>query len=203
MRTLGIRIAIAVAIMLPCAGTALAATLSCNEFKVRIDGALLATGSQDTDAMAFKRGFTNPARGSRFNWRGNGLSGTLACGVADQFEEFGVTLPFSKKDDVAAGLKHFIAVSGASMCALSSDNAPACGDFARSMVQEGLEQMGRAFNHGSKTPAGISDRAVVPGVNAELTSAPTLLTFLIGPGRGGSVEAVRTPLAAQPSKPAE
>ena len=198
-RTVGFRTAIAVTVVLSYAGAAFAATLSCTEFKVRIDGALLATGVQDTDAMTYELGFTNPSRGSRFSWRGNALSGTLACGVADQFEEFGVTLTFSKKDDVAAELKHFIAVSGASMCAVSSENAPACGDFARRMLQEGLEQMGQAFNHGSKTPAGISDRTILPGVNAELTSAPTLLTFLLG----GSVDASRQPLTPQPSKPAE
>lgn len=198
-----VEIAVAIVIGLASAGEAAAATLDCAAFKVRMDGALLATGLQDADALTFKVGFTDPVRGSRLSWSGSGLSGTMACGVADEFEEFGVSLAFTAKKDVAVGLKHFIAVGGASICALSSDTAPACGEMARGMVQESLEQMGKAFNHGSKTPAGTSERTVLPGVKADITSAPTLLTFLIGPDQGTAVDATRRPLTPQPAKPVE
>ena len=71
------------------------------------------------------------------------------------------------------------------------------------MLQQALEQMGLAYNHGSKAPSGLADRTLFPGATAELTSAPSLITFVLGPGRGASLDAARQALVQPAAKTAE
>jgi hypothetical protein len=180
-----------------------AAPLTCRVFKDRLNGALLAGAGAEAGAVVFKPGYTDPERGTRYDWTDSKLDGTMNCGPADEFQEFGISLEFRSKDSFADMLKHFMTVQGASICALASDGAAACEDAARTMLQEALAKMGQAYRRGSKSPSGLADRTILPGVSAEVTSASTLLTFLVGPGRGESLDAARTPLQHQPGKPAE
>ena len=100
-------------------------------------------------------------------------------------------------------LKRFVAMQGASICALASDGTAQCEEAGRALLQQALEKMGQAYRRGSKSPNGLADRTLFPGANAEVTSASTLLTFLVGPGRGESLDATRKPLQPQASGPVE
>lgn len=180
-------------------GAAQAEPLTCDVFRDRLNGALLSSG-QEMDAIAFKPGFSSVARGTRFDWSTPDLNGTLSCGPADQFEEFGVELHFKDRNEVARALLKFKTLQGASLCALTAGSMPVCIEFGRAMMQQALEQMGQAFNHGAREPAGLSARDVA-AVHVELTSAPTLITYLVGPGRGSTIDAARQPLPAAGGTP--
>ena len=190
------RLLLSSAVFLLCTSIAQAAPLTCTEYRNRLQGALLATGAKGLEVTDFKVGFENASYGKRYDWTSNELAGTMNCGPGDQFEEFYASLAFEKRNTFSASLTRFIALSGASICALSSDGATACSDAGRKMLQDGLEQMGRAYNKGARTPSSLVDRDLFKGAKAELTSAPTLVTFLVGPGRGAVLDEARQPLAA-------
>lgn len=172
-----------------------AAPLTCTVFKDRLNGAILATGAKDLQAAAFTLAFDSPGRGKRYAWTSDGIDTTLTCGTADQFEEIYLALAFEKKDTFAATLSRFVGITGSAACALATDGPGACDAFARNLLQTGLEQMGRAYKSGASSPSALIDRDVVPGVKAEFTAAPTLLTVLLGPGRGSSLDEARQTLA--------
>lgn len=185
------------------AATAGAEPLTCATFKDRLDAALLASADNDAAAVVTKPAFKDPVRGTRYDWTDGTLGGALSCGPADQFQEFGISLEFRTKETFAAMLKRFGSIQGASICALSSAGTDACEAAGRGVLREALEKMGDAYRRGAKAPSGLADRTLFPGANAEVTSASTLLTFLIGPGRGNTIEATRMPLQPQPQPSAE
>lgn len=183
------------------AGGAMAAPLSCDQFRDRFSGALAATLSKDVAVPTFTLGFIDPVRGRRFDWVSNGTTGTLKCGQANQFEEVVVNARFENKETFASTLQQFITITGASICALSSDGPLICAAFGRSMLQDTLEQIGRARNRGTQMPSGLSDRVLFPGANAEMTAASTFVTFLLGPGRGAAMDDTRQALPSVERKP--
>ena len=186
-------------LLLGSSAAASAKPLTCEQYKDRLGGALLATGEKKVDVPKFTLGFSDPVRGRRYDWGTLNLTGTLKCGPGDEFEEVYVSAAFERKDQFADTIQNFIVVSAATVCALSTNGAPACSDFSRSMLQDSLEQIGRAYNRGATRPSGLTNRDVVPGAKAELTAASTLVTLLIGPGRGATIDEERQPLAASPA----
>ena len=183
-------------------GMAQAAPLTCTDFRDRLNGAMLASAAKDVQIADYRLAYDNPVRGKRYAWTMAGIEGSLSCGTGDSFEELSMRLAFAKKETFAQTLSQFIALSGASICALASDGATLCADVGRTMLQSGLEQMGGKYNHGNKAPSGLVDRTLMPGVTAELTAAPTAITFLVGPGRGSSIDAERKPLVSPPDNAA-
>lgn len=180
-------------------GVAGAASLTCEDYKDRLNGAMLAGGSPA--AVSFVLGFANAVRGKRYEWTAGAVEGSMHCGPSDQFEEFGIRLHFRDRSTFSETLKQFITIQGASICALVSDTPPACTNFGRRMLQTALEQVGRDYNRGVKLPSAVVDRPLFPGTTASLASAPTLMTFLVGPGLRSSLDAARQPLP--PTPPAE
>lgn len=183
-------------------GTAHADVLTCDTYRTRLDEALRA-GDEHATPLPLTLAFTSPVRGKRYGWdQGKGLSGSLNCGPADQFEEFGIELQFDRKQTFAADLKRLIDMQAASICALSSSQAPVCNDFGRAMLKDVLQQMGKAATGGVKTPSGLSDKTLFGPVRAELVSSSTQVSFLIGPGRGETMDATRQPLSEPAGKAA-
>ena len=179
--------------------SAKAETLTCASFRDRLADSVLATGSKD--AVVFRPGFTDPSHHSRDDWGTDSVGGALRCGPGDEFEEFDLSLQFNTKETFADDLNRFLVMQGAIICALAQESASACKQYGRSMLQDALEQMGRNASHGAKSPSGLVDRTLFAGASAELTSAPSLVTFVVGPGRGGTVDASRPPLPKPTEKP--
>lgn len=198
-RTRGVWLAGCLVALLFGTGVAGAASLTCEDYKDRLNSALLAGGSPA--AVGFVLGFANAVRGKRYDWNAGAMEGSMNCGPADQFEEFGIRLQFRDRSTFSETLKQFITIQGASICALASDTPPTCTNFGRRMLQTVLEQVGRDYTRGVKLPSAVVDRPVFPGTTASLASAPTLITFLVGPGLGSSLDAARQPLS--PTAPAE
>ena len=195
------RPALAVLGILACAGAAAAAPLSCEQFKDRLSGALLASGDKQFEVPRFEPTNGSSAHGQRFNWSSSGLDGTVSCDKEARFDEFFVNAHFESKKTFADTLTRFITITGASICALAADGAVTCADFGRSMLQDALEQVGRGYNRGITTASGLSDRAPFSGVKAELTAASTLVTFLLAPDEGTTLSEERHRITPQPAKP--
>ncbi len=180
-----------------------AAPLTCDQFRDRLNGALAASGDPDVQATAYTVRSAASARGKSYDWTGGEIAGTMKCGPADQFEELYVGLRFVDRDKFADQVKRFVTFNGAAICSLVADGPVACANAGKLLLQNALKQMGAAYNHGSQSPSGLTDRVLAPGVSAELTSAPTLMTFVIGPGRGGTLDDARQPLASAEPKTEE
>ena len=181
-------------------GAAQADILTCDTYRTRLDEALRAGDAQATP-LPLTLAFSDPVRGKRYGWdRGDGLSGSLNCGPADQFEEFNLQLRFDRKQTFAADFKRLIDLQAGSICALSSSQIGACADLGRVMLKDVLQQMGKAATAGIKTPSGLSDKTVFGPVKAELVSSSTQVSFLVGPGRGTTMEATRQPLPEPATK---
>lgn len=180
------------------AAPALADPLTCTAFRERLDAALLAS-QQNADAITFKPGFSSPERGTRYDFASGSLTGALRCTPADQFEEYEIDLQFQTGSTLASDLKQLMTAQGAGICALTAATAPACTEFGRTMLEAALSQMGAAFNHGVLHPSGLSESTLFGTLHLTLTSAPTLITFIVGPGLGHTFDATRQPLPAPPA----
>jgi hypothetical protein len=177
-------------------GNATAAGLTCDQFRDRLNGALMLSGDKDVEGLDFAASAAQSGRGQRLSWTTSGLDGTVECDASNAFSEFFVNAQFRSKEEFSAQLKRLTTVSGASICALASDGFSACAEFSRGMLRTVLEQIGSAYNHGAKNPSGIVSRPVVPGAKAELTAAATLVTFLID--RDGTLDEARQTLLPAP-----
>ncbi len=181
------------------ASPSLAAPLTCDAFRDRVNGALMASGDKDAEAPNFKAGVTSPEGTRRYTWDTASLSGTMNCGPANQFAEFYISLEFASKDRFAEQIKRFVTLQGAAICALVKADPQGCADQGKLVLQDALKQMGAAYTHGSRNPSGLSDRTLVLNVNMESTAAPSLVTFTIGPGRGSTVDDTRREIASTSS----
>ena len=188
-----------VVIVLLGAASARADTLTCAVFRERLAGSVLAAGAKD--AVTFRPGFTDASHHTRDDWGDQRIGGALRCGPSDEFEEFGLSLQFNTKETFVDDLNRFMVMQGAIICALAQQSASGCKQYGRSMLQEALEQMGRNANRGAKTPSGLVDRTLFAGASAELTSAPSLVTFVVGPGHGGTVDTSRPALPEPAENP--
>ncbi len=47
--------------------------LSCDVFKDRLNGAILAAAGTEAEAAVFTPGFADPVRGTRYDWQASGL----------------------------------------------------------------------------------------------------------------------------------
>ena len=171
-----------------------AAPLTCEHYRDRLTGALAASNEGDTDTPTFTLNSTSAERGQRYQWSTGALSGTMSCNTAGQFEEFYAEVRFTSRDGIASLLKRYIGLNGAAICALATDEAVACSNFGKLMLQDTLRQMGDAAKRRLPSPSGLSDRTLFDGVTAELTAAPTFFSFIIGPGRGATVDETRRSL---------
>ena len=170
--------------------------LSCETFRQRLNETLPTVDNGADPIRDYALAYDNAARGKRYNWTSAGLGGTLTCGADSAFQEYTVDVQFDRKGAFADEIKSITRFSGAATCALTSDPVPACRDFSRRMLQDAVSQMGKAYKAGSSAPSGLSDAVLFPGVAAELTASPSLISFVIGPGRGSSMDEARKPLVA-------
>jgi hypothetical protein len=181
------------------AWTAAAQPLTCDLFQDRLNGNLIVSDNEAPEAPVFRETGSSPNGTTRLAWRTSSLEGTMTCGPDRIFKEFYVNLAFASRDRFVEQIKRFVALSGAAVCATSDATPPVCTDVGKQLLQTGLQQMGSAFQKKVSAPSGIASRKLQPELTADLTAAPTLITFSLTVNEGASLDAQRAPLA--PSSP--
>ena len=177
---------------------ALAAPLTCSAFKDRLNGALVAAANPNTEVPAYKDTRATDGGGSHANWDTSALSGSLTCGGDDRFQEFYVSLDVTTRDKFVEQLKGLVTLDGAVICTLATAGPAACTDTGKMLLQDALEKMGAGFKRRVTNPNGLSTRMLWPNIKAELTAAPSLITFSLAAAEGATPDAERRALPALP-----
>ena len=177
---------------------ALAAPLTCSAFKDRLKGALVAAANPNTEVPAYKETRATDGGGSHANWDTSALSGSLTCGGDDRFQEFYVSLDVTTRDRFIEQLKGLVTLDGAVICSLATAAPGACTDTGKLLLQDALEKMGAGFKRRITNPSGLSNRMLWPDIKAELTAAPSLITFSLAAAEGATPDAERRALPAPP-----
>lgn len=176
-----------------------AAPLTCTTFKERLAEALVEAADPGSEAPAYKEARATDKGGSHFNWDTSALSGSLTCKGGDLFGEFYVSLNITSRDRFVEQLKRLVSLDGAAICTMTQATPAACADAGKLLLQEGLDKMGAGVKRKLSNPSGLSDRMLWPDMRAEVTTAPSLLTFSFAAADGATPEADRRPLQVQPS----
>ena len=184
------------------AAPALAEPLTCSAFKDRLKGALVVAANPNTEVPAYKETRATDGGGSHANWETSALSGSLTCGGDDRFQEFYVSLDVTTRDKFVEQLKGLVALDGAAICTLATAGPTACTDTGKVLLQDALEKMGTGFKRRVTNPNGLSNRMLWPDIKAELTAAPSLITFSLAAAEGATPDAERRALPA-PALPAK
>ena len=182
---------------------ALAAPLTCSAFKDRLEGALVAAANPNTEVPAYKETRATDGGGSHANWGTSALSGSLTCGGGDRFQEFYISLDVTTRDKFVEQLKGLVTLDGAVICSLATAAPAACSDTGKLLLQDALEKMGAGFKRRVTNPNGLSTRMLWPDIKAELTAAPSLITFSLAAANGATPDAERRALPAPALPPAK
>jgi hypothetical protein len=180
------------------AWAAAAQPLTCDEFRDRLNGNIIVADAEAPEAPVFRESGPSSGETARVPWRTSSLDGTLTCGPGQEFREFYVTLAVTSRERFVAQLRRFVAMNGAAICATSEATLPACTDTGKLLLQSSLEQMGSAFKKKLNNPNGVASRQLQPELRADLTAAPTLMTFSLDVGEGAHLDATRPPLPPMP-----
>ena len=183
------------------ASPARAAPFTCSAFKERLAEALVEAADPGAEAPAYKEARPTDKGDSHLNWDTSALSGSLTCKRDDLFGEFYVSLNITSRDRFVEQLKRLVALDGAAICTLAQATPAVCADAGKLLLQEGLDKMGAGVKRKVSNPSGLSDRMLWPDVRAEVTTAPSLLTFSFAAGDGATPEAERRTLQVQLSAP--
>ncbi|MDX7950656.1 hypothetical protein P7D22_05620 [Lichenihabitans sp. Uapishka_5] len=176
--------------------------LTCKTFKDRLGEALVDAADLGSEAPDFKDSRSTTEGGSHANWTTSALTGSLACGPGDRFQEFYVSLTVANRDRFADQLRRLVALDGAAVCSVAAGSAAACGDTGKLLVQDAMQQMGVGFKRRATNPSGTSDRLLWPDLKLEMTAAPTLITFSMAVPDGATLAEARRPLPALALPPA-
>ena len=181
------------------AGAAQAEPLTCATFRDRMNGALVAAADPGSEMPDYKDARTTSGGGSHANWDTTALSGSLSCGARDAFQEFYVSLDITSRDRFVEQLKRFVALNGAAICSTATAGPPACTDAGKALLQSALTLMGTGFQRRVTNPSGTSTRMLWPDLKAEITAAPSLITFSLAVPDGASLDGERRPLPPLPA----
>lgn len=184
------------------ASSAAAEPFTCSAFRDRLSGALVAAGDPDTEAPAFRDTRSTDSGGSHVNWTTSALTGSLACGAGDRFGEFYVSLDVTSRDRFVEQLRRLVTLDGAAVCTLATAAPGACTDAGKALLQAALEKMGAGFKRRVSNPSGISNRMLWPDIKAEVTAAPSLITFSLTAADGATPGSDRRPLPPAAPPPA-
>lgn len=178
-----------------------AAPFTCTTFKERLAEALVEAADPGAEAPAYKEARATDKGGSHLNWDTSALSGSLSCKSGDLFGEFYVSLNVTSRDRFVEQLQRLVSLDGAAVCTLAQSTPSACADAGKLILQEGLDKMGAEVRRKVGSPSGLSDRMLWPDIKAEVTTAPSLLTFSFAAADGATPQAERRPLDVRPPAP--